>query len=642
MHANGGGYVPVPGDLIVENGTSSNAYGHVAVVDRVSGGSVYAVEQNAGASGRHTYSLSGSTLSGGYGSVRGVLHSPSNHHSNGSPPIEEGDFVAVSGSSNVYRIAGGAPLFVSSWSHVGGSHPVTVTSQAEFNKLRAQPKDGTFIQAWSGGPVFEVAGGAPIPVSAWSHLGGSAGRTVISVDRAAIDNAGSGTGVWSHLGAVPANGTLIKGYGHATVYVIAGGAPLAVAAWSHIGGQAGRSLTAVDQTAIDNAGAASGAWSHLRDVPADGTYVQPRTGNRTVYVIAGGAPLAVGNWSHVGGTTGKSVVPIDPSAIDNAGAASGAWSHLRQLPGDGTLIKGYGIATVYVIAGGAPIAVSSWAAIGGQGDRALTSIDQSAIDNAGAASGAWSHLREYPLDGTILRGGPDGPLYRTQVGAPYPLSSLPAGASFVVVDPAAISRAGQAGPWRFLRAVPPQPEPSSGAADLAAAGRGGAPAPLGARVVGEPGTARLQVEPWPRRRPLAAVARRSRSRRRLALLQAAPLPRRAPNRAPGRTGRQAEAQAAAQAGVRRLPGDRARNRPRRSFPTHRSTPHGVGPRAAQAQSAPIAAHGTARKGGVHPRRGRERPLPFVSQRQLTKPGKVETWAVLISSLSRWPSSWFVE
>lgn len=78
FHANGTGYLPVPGDLVVEtNGTS----GRVAVVDRVDATTVHVVEQNTAAGGRHAYPRSGSRLSrarGAGASVRGILHSPRN------------------------------------------------------------------------------------------------------------------------------------------------------------------------------------------------------------------------------------------------------------------------------------------------------------------------------------------------------------------------------------------------------------------------------------------------------------------------------------------------------------------------------------------------------------------------------------
>jgi hypothetical protein len=76
FHANGSGYKPVPGDLVIH---SNGTYGHVTVVDRVVGSTVYAVEQNASVTGRRSYTLSGSTLSATNVLVRGVMHSPKNH-----------------------------------------------------------------------------------------------------------------------------------------------------------------------------------------------------------------------------------------------------------------------------------------------------------------------------------------------------------------------------------------------------------------------------------------------------------------------------------------------------------------------------------------------------------------------------------
>jgi len=62
FHPNNSGYLPVPGDLIIESWSSG--WGHVSVVDRTVGNFVYAVEQNATLSGRHTYTLTGSMLTG--------------------------------------------------------------------------------------------------------------------------------------------------------------------------------------------------------------------------------------------------------------------------------------------------------------------------------------------------------------------------------------------------------------------------------------------------------------------------------------------------------------------------------------------------------------------------------------------------
>jgi hypothetical protein len=93
FHPNGDGYAPAPGDLIVEWSTAANKAGHVAVVDTTQGSVVHAVEQNTQylANGawydhpRHDYLFNGTTLVGGYGTVRGFEHAPTNHFSTPAP-----------------------------------------------------------------------------------------------------------------------------------------------------------------------------------------------------------------------------------------------------------------------------------------------------------------------------------------------------------------------------------------------------------------------------------------------------------------------------------------------------------------------------------------------------------------------------
>lgn len=84
----GSKYIPVPGDLVIENATTNNAYGHVSVLDYtdVSKGIIYAVEQNASSNGRVTYSYNGSNYSGlsASRSVKCILHAPGNTFKNPS------------------------------------------------------------------------------------------------------------------------------------------------------------------------------------------------------------------------------------------------------------------------------------------------------------------------------------------------------------------------------------------------------------------------------------------------------------------------------------------------------------------------------------------------------------------------------
>lgn len=85
FQANGSGYVPVPGDLIIETG---GTYGHVSVVDTVSASTISTVEQNASVTGRHDYPFVGGVATGSYaGVVRGFMHSALNGGVNPVPVL---------------------------------------------------------------------------------------------------------------------------------------------------------------------------------------------------------------------------------------------------------------------------------------------------------------------------------------------------------------------------------------------------------------------------------------------------------------------------------------------------------------------------------------------------------------------------
>ena len=109
----------------------------------------------------------------------------------------EGAFVQVAGRPETYRIAGGAPLFVSSWESVGGGpQAVQTLSQTQFNSLPDRPATGTFLQSGSTGRPWRVVKGVAAFVPSWAPYGGP--QPSIVVDQAALDNAGTG-GVWNLL-----------------------------------------------------------------------------------------------------------------------------------------------------------------------------------------------------------------------------------------------------------------------------------------------------------------------------------------------------------------------------------------------------------------------------------------------------------
>ena len=121
------------------------------------------------------------------------------------PVVADGTFVQVSGSTDVYRVAGGAPLLVTSWGPYGGPQPVTTLTPQQFAQLRAHPADGTFVQTTTE-LNYRFAGGAAFPVSSWSVFGGI--QPYIVVDDWNIANAGAPQ---SHVAPTPADGTVVEG-----------------------------------------------------------------------------------------------------------------------------------------------------------------------------------------------------------------------------------------------------------------------------------------------------------------------------------------------------------------------------------------------------------------------------------------------
>jgi Domain of unknown function (DUF1906) len=146
----------------------------------------------------------------------------------GGALFPDGTFVQVSGTSSIWEIAGGAPLWVSTWSDVGGQQTFTVITQQQFDALNPVPANGTFLQTDTGA-VYRVAGGAPMYVSDPATFGSI---TPVQVDQWDIANVGN---PYSHMNVVPANGTFISTTTGLN-YRIAGGAAIGVTNWAVFGG----------------------------------------------------------------------------------------------------------------------------------------------------------------------------------------------------------------------------------------------------------------------------------------------------------------------------------------------------------------------------------------------------------------------
>jgi surface antigen len=235
-------------------------------------------------------------------------------------PPANGSFVSVREDGSTYRLVGGAPVFVSTWTAFGGRQPTTPISSTSLATLPLRPADGTYVKGAQRGEVYVIAGGAPIPVVTWAGVGGT--RPAMLVDQVAIDRAGGG-GAYTHLASRPADGTVLHAVARDELYRVAGGAPVFVSSWANIGGV--RPSVDVDQAAIDKAGS-GGRFNHLLFRPVNYSFVRGATTGR-VYQMTGGVAYYVKSWDIVGGP--KPTTTIDQAAVDHAGTTDVIkWTHI--------------------------------------------------------------------------------------------------------------------------------------------------------------------------------------------------------------------------------------------------------------------------------------------------------------------------
>ncbi len=422
------GSVATPGAVAWYWNGSSTSFGHVGVVLSVNSDGSSTVEQY-NVAGTGVYSLTYNQRPNAYLYIH--VNPP------GGSVLADGTFVSNS-NNDVFVIAGGAPVYVSSWTAFGGSQPTTALSDAQFAALAQYPRDGAYIRAVQSGEIYKIVGGAPVYVdsSYWSTF--NPAPPITNVDQYAVDHAGAG-GVLDHLSYFPADGTFIDTAppptGRNEIYKIVGGAPVYVDInyWNSL--SPAPPVVGIGQYPVDNAGGA-GAMSHLRYFPADGTFIGTTAGY--VFRFAGGAPLYVQSWSAVGGP--QPAIGIGQSVVDNADAAA-PWSHVHRYPANGTFLATS--QNTYRVAGGAAFLVSDWAAFGGQ--QPATLVDQWDVDNP---SDPRAHLAASPMDGTTVTGLPSGQQWSFKAGCRTGASG--ASGSVAVNDSAAAA---------FATCTPPDTSP---------------------------------------------------------------------------------------------------------------------------------------------------------------------------------------
>jgi surface antigen len=226
----GGNHTPAVGSIAWWGSEVGGGFGHVAYVEQVSGGNVFIRADN--------WSPTRGFTNAGWiaaSSVDLFLHP--HDLSNGS--YSDGTFVRTP-DGRVWRIAGGAPLYINSWDPFGGPKPVV--NVPDLSGLRPFPADGTWLVGAETGRVYRVAGGAPLYINSWAPFGP---QPTVAVNQWSIDN-----GALGHLRPFPADGTWLVGAETGRVYRVAGGAPLYINSWAPFGPQP---TVAVNQWSITTA-----------------------------------------------------------------------------------------------------------------------------------------------------------------------------------------------------------------------------------------------------------------------------------------------------------------------------------------------------------------------------------------------------
>jgi len=175
-HANGSGYIPRPGDMIVSDAVPTNSAGHVAIVDRVSGSTVYVVEQNVGEpqTGRGTYNLQGSTLTRTGFPVRGVVHDPDNRL--GVPPATTTVVATVKlddplngAPLNTNPVHKQRPMFIQFYNT---SNQLAFSGQAPANQVSGTDQYATTFTLQNGWPSGNYQVKVRLDYTPWKTLNG--------------------------------------------------------------------------------------------------------------------------------------------------------------------------------------------------------------------------------------------------------------------------------------------------------------------------------------------------------------------------------------------------------------------------------------------------------------------------------------
>ena len=297
---------------------------------------------------------------------------------NAGPAVPRDSATAKDEAGNVFKFVGGAPIHLSSCSVGCGSPvPITAGSIVNYDHMRPAPVDGATAKDEAGN-VFKFVGGAPIHLSSCSvGCGNPVPITAWSVR------------TLDHMRSAPADGATAKDEA-GNVFKFVGGAPIHLSSCSVGCGNP-----------VPITGWSVATLEHMRPAPADGATAKDEAGN--IFKFAGGAPIHLASCAVGCG---------DPVPIT-------AWSirtleHMKPVPDDGTtVVTETGAAHVFV--GGAPLRLSS-CEIG----------CDTAIRVSGASIANLDHMRAVPADNATVR-TETGAVYKFAGGAPLWLTDCAAG-----------------------------------------------------------------------------------------------------------------------------------------------------------------------------------------------------------------------
>ncbi len=245
-------------------------------------------------------------------------------------PVADGGLIRTPDGA-VYRVVGGAPLWISSCAY--SNKCAGVVDVKDLSGYKQFPVDNAVVRNVTDGGYYRFAGGAPLLVRCDIGAGCMNPTTIDTKTFSQLGRPNATVAV--HLRSVPANSTTVRNADDGRIYRFAGGAPLPIAACSC-------TPILIDGRTFALAGTATPSLPHLAALPADATFLLAAP---TYYRVAGGAAVRLTNCAAIGGCAGP--VAVDPATISGLGGG-----RLLAVPKDGTVLRGLPSNHLWEIDGG--------------------------------------------------------------------------------------------------------------------------------------------------------------------------------------------------------------------------------------------------------------------------------------------------